>query len=303
MSAQLVNLTGVGGRNRWQAADASRDSIDSLAVKLDPARICSRGTRLELLSRVIEVQVIPRLITVLEVSDMCAAPAVSPSGRTHDSREVVELASLVMGFDVDAACVFVEEMQAQGVSLDSLYLDLLTPTARRLGELWTADLCDFTQVTTGLWRLQRLMHELSPAFQAQLDRRAHGRWALLTPVPGDQHSFGLSMVAEFFRREGWNVHSGPLESMAELARTVRSDWFSVAGISAGSAGMLDAVSACIQTIRGSSCNPNIKVLVGGPIFLEQPDLVSRVGADATAQDGQEAVRRADAMLAEETARG
>ncbi len=234
---------------------------------------------------------------------MCAAPTVNPSGQSHDSREVVELASLVMGCDIDAACVFVEEMQAQGVSLDSLYLDLLTPTARRLGALWTADICDFTQVTTGLWRLQRLMHELSPAFQLQMDRRAHGRWALLTTVPGDQHSFGLSMVGEFFRREGWNVRGGPLESMAELSRTVRSDWFALAGISAGSEGMLDGVAACVRAIRSSTCNPNIKILVGGPIFLERPELVSRVGADATAQDGQEAVRLADAMLAEETPHG
>lgn len=301
MSEQVFNLMPGGTRNRWQTADDASANIDALAGKLDPARVGSRDRRLELLSRFIEVQVIPRLITVLEVGDMCAAPTVNPSGQAHDSREVVELASLVMACDIDAACVFVEEMQSQGVSLDSLYLDLLTPTARRLGALWTADICDFTQVTSGLWRLQRLMHELSPAFQSQIDRRAHGRWALLTTVPGDQHSFGLSMVGEFFRREGWNVRGGPLESMAELSRTVRSDWFSVAGISAGSEGMLDGVTACVRAIRGSSCNPTIKVLVGGPIFLDRPDLVARVGADATAQDGQEAVRRADAMLAGDTA--
>ena len=35
-----------------------------------------------------------------------------------------------------------------------------------------------------------------------------GRRILLTAVPGEQHSFGLYMVAEFFRRAGWDVVDG-----------------------------------------------------------------------------------------------
>lgn len=299
MRGQLATGTGTDAGDRFRAP--GDPAFDSLANTLQTARTGTRDERIDALTRVIEGQVIPRLISAMEPSEPCMQ--VATDGPPTDSREVVELTGLVMAYDVDAAFIFVEEMQAQGTSLDSIYLDLLAPTARRLGELWTADQCDFTQVTTGLWRLQRLMHDLSPTFQSQMDRRAHGRWALLVPVPGDQHSFGLFMVAEFFRRDGWNVRSGPMASLAELSRAVRSDWYSVAGISAGSETLIDVVAACVQAIRSASCNPAVKVMVGGPLFLDRPDLVALVGADATATDGQDAVRQAEALLATQQPRG
>ena len=79
--------------------------------------------------------------------------------------------------------------------------------------MWDADLCDFTQVTIGLWRLQQLMYELSPAFQDDAQRGVQIHRAMLVlvpvpvpvPVPGSQHTLGLLRVAEFFRRAGWGV--------------------------------------------------------------------------------------------------
>jgi methanogenic corrinoid protein MtbC1 len=43
-------------------------------------------------------------------------------------------------------------------------------------------------------------------------------------------------------------------------------------------------------------NPSILVLVGGPAFLENPDLAGRIGADATAADAPSAVRCATDLL-------
>lgn len=72
--------------------------------------------------------------------------------------------------------------------VESLYLDLLAPAARHLGELWCADACDFASVTLALGRLQKVMHQLSPAFEGDVQHREHGRRALLVPVPGEQHT-------------------------------------------------------------------------------------------------------------------
>ena len=44
---------------------------------------------------------------------------------------------------------------------------------------------------------------------------------LLVPLPREQHTFGLSMVYDFFRRAGWNAWSGTIESESELAGMVR----------------------------------------------------------------------------------
>lgn len=52
----------------------------------------------------------------------------------------------------------------------------------------------------------------------------------------------------------------------------------------------------IEAARGASRNRDLIVMVGGPLFIENPELVALVGADATARDAKEAVLRADAMV-------
>jgi methanogenic corrinoid protein MtbC1 len=44
-------------------------------------------------------------------------------------------------------------------------------------------------------------------------------------------------------------------------------------------------------------NRSIGVLVGGQVFIDHPELVALIGADATATDGKQAVTRAEDMLA------
>ena len=67
------------------------------------------------------------------------------------------------------------------------------------------------------------MRELSPSF---LDQRARPhrrrRASCWCRSPASQHTFGLSMVYEFFRRAGWNAWSGPVADSAELAARVAS---------------------------------------------------------------------------------
>ena len=79
--------------------------------------------------------------------------------------EVSAFAAIALNSDAVVATAHVETLRAKGLGLECIYLELLAPAARHLGELWEADLCDFTQVTLGLWRLQQVMYDLSPAFQ------------------------------------------------------------------------------------------------------------------------------------------
>lgn len=277
-------------------AAESRTDFGPIAKPRLVARSDGAEQRLARLFRTIEVEVIPRLVLA-----RCAAPE-SPGDRVSAGtvpavREVAEFAGLVLTKETEAASAYVEALRARGTSVETLYLDLLAPAARQLGELWTADILSFTEVTLGLCRLHQVLHELSPAFRSEAAQPEHGRRALLAPVPGEQHSFGLIMVAEFFRRAGWDVWSGPPASSADLARVVRSKWFAVVGLSVSCDGRLDALASAIRVIRRASRNRAIGVLVGGPVFVEHPELVTLVGADATATDGRQAALQARNLLA------
>lgn len=248
------------------------------------------------LAKVIEAEVVPRLVLAGRATT-CCDPALEPNAVAPGPEDVVALVGLVIADDPAAPLGYVEALRARGVSLDRLYLDLFAVAARRLGELWTEDLCSFADVTVGLVRLQGLVREYSPAFLPAVEARDPRRSALLIPVPGEQHTFGLAMVAEFFLRAGWDVHSDPMVSQDELARTVRKRWFAVLGISVGNDTGLDGVASLIRLVRRESCNAGIGVMVGGRVFAERPELAGLVGADATAIDGRQAALQAETLLA------
>jgi MerR family transcriptional regulator, light-induced transcriptional regulator len=215
---------------------------------------------------------------------------------------VDHIVQLVLENRDDTALVFVRSLEKEGLSLDSIFLNVLAPAARTLGVMWENDTCDFTQVTLGMWRLHQVMHDLSAAFQHhsqgpdyQQSLGNQSRQALLVPVPGSQHSLGLLMVVEFFRRDGWTVCGDPTLTLAELIKNVKRQHFDVIGISVGTEEEASLVAKTIQAVRASSRNQAIKVMIGGPYVLANPKAVQEMHADASAPDARLAVQVANQM--------
>ena len=249
--------------------------------------------RLGRLVRTIETEIIPRLMlahrATVTVHD-------APVGRAALAADVEELTRLILAHDVATAAAFVQALRARGLSADAICLDLLAPVARRLGELWTDDRCSFSEVTIGLWRLQQVMRELAPPGEQRLDAPAADLRILLAPAPGEQHTFGLMMVAEFFRRAGWDVQDETPNDRASLIEAVRAEAFDVIGLSASCEGRLEELAVTIRAVRRASANRGIGVLVGGPLFSAHPEHLHFVGADAIAGDARESPVQAQGLV-------
>lgn len=251
------------------------------------------------LARTIEGEIIPRLLLAHQADLPPELRAATPDALTPD--DVQEFGSLILGLDNARAYAFIEQKRAGGQPLESVIMDLLAPAACYLGELWKADRCSFTEVTIGLSRLRQMLRDFTPEFESEAPGWRHGRRALLLGTPGDQHTFGLFVVEAFFRREGWDVSGGQIDSGEEIAHLVDRQWFAVAGFSLSSERFIDRLASLIRGVRRHSCNRDIGVLVGGPLFIEQPDLAERVGADAFAADGRAAVVAARTLLTRKAA--
>jgi methanogenic corrinoid protein MtbC1 len=113
----------------------------------------------------------------------------------------------------------------------------------------------------------------------------------------EQHSFGLSMVAEFFRRDGWDVLGGVGGAVTDPAAKVRDEWVDIIGFSVGSDARLPWLTESIRLVRNGARNRDLVVLVGGPPFTLRPELAAEVGADGTARDGKQAPVLAERLLA------
>ena len=248
------------------------------------------------LMQILESQIIPSLLAANEFTE----PFYSTDGaRTAlpTESEISSFAELCTGLDEEAPNLFVQGLMAEGLSSEAIFLHLLAPAARHLGYLWDEDLCDFSKVTIGLLRMQKITLRLGSDFQEKRKSALEGMRALFAPVPGSQHTLGVLMVSEFFRREGWQVWMELGSSEEKLLAAVKKDWFQVIGLSIGTEAHVESLTDTIRSIRAASANRDVKVLIGGPFLALSPNLYKEVGADAAAGDAVSAVELAKNLFA------
>lgn len=268
----------------WEPQGGTASPFHSLSPRL-----------MAVLEKLIENSIVPRLLLG---SRTAFHPVVSdaPSSPPVSVENVGELAELVTRPDAAASIAYFEELRAGGASVEVLFQDLLVPVARRLGELWDEDINDFMDVTRGASHLQQIVREYSDAFHREARQPISNRRMLLMTMPGEQHTLGISMVGEHFRRAGWHVWGGPPRSIDDILELVEAQWFDVIGLSLSRVPDPAMVASDIARIRPASMNKNVIVQIGGRPFSENPALVAAVGADATALDGRQAVLQITAMF-------
>lgn len=246
------------------------------------------------LTRLVEAEIIPRLMLLHRVpalGDVKPTPRFVP---TH--AHVLRLSELAVQGDADAAPRYVQGLVAQGATPEQVFLDLLSASARHMGQLWEEDRYSFSEVTIGLWRLQRVLHDHAQRDLPMVRGPGAARRCMLAAEPGTQHTFGLSIVAEFFSRGGWQVQCEPMVSWHQMKRQLASEHFDVFGLSIASSETIPQIASAILDIRRVSANAKLVVMVGGPMAALLPDLAQRCGADAMAIDAQAAVDLANAWL-------
>lgn len=247
------------------------------------------------LARIVSNEIIPRLIRLHSEILPDAPPvdvvleALAPSGADIDS-----LAHIVIGDDLEAAATYVTVLRDRGLSMETLYVELLEPTARHLGKMWEDDECDFIDVTIGVARLQKLLAIFNETYH--LPDLSTRRQVLMALAPGNQHSFGAIMIDRLLFASGWQVQTEYSGVTDDIVSAVRENWFAVVGLTAGSDLQLDALKSVIVEIRRASRNAHVGILVGGPMFTENPALVHSVGADATAPNAPAAVLAAQKLF-------
>lgn len=261
------------------ASDFSTSRIESLTRSL---RVNPSPEMKSALEQTIETNIIPRLLLAHRLT---AEPSETRVPTISDEH-VAEFTHLILEHEIAVAAAFVDVLRGRGLTAEQIIMEMLAPAARRLGKLWEDDRSDFLEVTIGLSRIQHLVRSLSPAFQRQLP---DPRNVLLVATPGEQHTLGIMIVEEFFRRSGWSCTSCIDGSDDHLARMAARQSYDVIGFSTSCEVLIGNTTSAIDMVRKSSKNQKVIVLVGGSLFWQRPDLVRQVGADGSAEDGTHAL--------------
>jgi methanogenic corrinoid protein MtbC1 len=291
--ASLIDSTSEFFGHYWRNTVAGLPSPVAPFVRPAPTAAADSTQTTSHLARLVETEIIPRLVLAHQLAPNAVSEAMDQVADLDEATDV--FTDLVLSRDVDDLTAFVDTLLHSGRSMNSIYLDLLAPTARRLGDYWDQDRISFTDVTIGVGRLQHLVRALSWRTEQELEETA-SRSAYFIPSLSEQHTFGLFILEDIFQRAGWRTWIETSATDDQTIRAVRNQWFDLLGVSASRDTQIDEVAATIAAARGASRNPDLFILVGGRLFMEQPEIVSAVGADAIASSGDHALLVADEVF-------
>lgn len=250
----------------------------------------------------VESLVIPRLREAL-AARLGEVPATLPARQDPGASIDIEwFADKLVVSDDEAIGARIDRARRSGLSLERIYLDWLMPTAIHLTEQLADDLRGLAETTLAFNNLQRLLRLHAAEFCAENGQPECGLRALLIApteagVDPGLPVFGLLLMSEFFRREGWDARSERDIKGGTFRDTVVNEWFDLVEVLATSDRDLDAIASGIRLIRRGSPNPQVGVIACGRVFHDHPELVRMVGADRSAADPLSSLTEAKQLIA------
>jgi methanogenic corrinoid protein MtbC1 len=235
----------------------------------------------------VEGELLPRLLLTHHAGPLPPS-FVARAERSLDEPELENFLALIRTSDSDDSVRdFLTDVVEERGSVENVLVELLAPAARRMGELWDTDECDFVEVTVVCNRLQRAIRRLASQFRQSSS--GQGISVLVTALPHAQHTLGVLMVAETFSRAGYEVSLGD-------PFVPGVDPFGFDFIALSVTRSEEAAAAEVTVRRFRELSPDARIIVGGAAFREDPSLIRRVGADGWAEDAPAIRGLAEEML-------
>ncbi|MDT8856712.1 cobalamin-dependent protein [Paracoccaceae bacterium Fryx2] len=219
----------------------------------------------------------------LEVIARLERHSSTPSdGAQPSTADIEALCDALLSPDDALATEMVMRAQADGMSVDVLTLAYLGDAARNLGVRWDEDRVSATEVIIAAGRIYALLRGLRRLFIPWDVIRPDAYRAAFAATPGETHTLGVTMAADYLRRRGWNIDLKVGLTHDEVIDEVGLASYPIIGLSASCSSRVFALSRLIVALRVR--NPGAWIIVSGPITTLEPDLLRLVDADAVAAD-------------------
>lgn len=204
--------------------------------------------------------------------------------------KIDELAHALMQPDADAGIAFIEHIQAQGASVETLYIAYLAEAAKTLGDWWNEDKVSFTEVTAATGHIYAIMRGLKPVFHTSAASPTQ-RAAFFTAVPGETHLLGVSMATDLFRKQGWDVSFLRELDHDEIVNYAANSGMPLIGLSGGGEHCLAPLARLVVALRISA--PDTSIMVSGAILGTSYESVKALGIDILPTDMDDAIEQAE----------
>jgi len=192
-----------------------------------------------------------------------------------------------------ASRLILDAVQA-GHRVKDIYLDVFQQTQYEIGRLWQMNKVTVAQEHYCTAATQLIMSQLYPYIFAT-ERKDSALVA--TCVGGELHEIGVRMVTDFFEMEGWDTYYlGANVPASTILETIEERKADILAISATMTFHIRRVEQLIQAIRSHENFKSTRIMVGGYPFNLEPNLWQQVGADAYANNAQQAISNAEKLV-------
>lgn len=182
----------------------------------------------------------------------------------------------------------------EGVSVRDLYLHVFQPVQREIGRLWQNNEISVAEEHYCTASTQAVMAQFYPQI---LSAPRVGRKVVVACVGNELHEIGTRMVADFFEMDGWDgVYIGANTPTTALVDLVCRERPQLIALGITMTYHLGTAAKLIERLHGDDRCGDVKILVGGYVFQQHPELWRSIGADGCAADAAEAVKTGKEMI-------
>ena len=219
------------------------------------------------------------------------APESEDASRAEDEDLERFLQALLRG-DRRTALSISQEKVATPRDLRDFYQQILQPAMYRIGKLWEAG-----KITVSREHLASALANTAVSSQYLRVMSRSEPWKgriLVSASPNEFHVLGAEMIANCLEADGWEVdYLGADTPSGDLMEHIRELEPHVVALSVGMPFNLVPVKEIVWRIKREFSQSRPWILLGGLAFAGHPELVSRIGGDALAEDCTRAVEIVD----------
>jgi MerR family transcriptional regulator, light-induced transcriptional regulator len=210
-----------------------------------------------------------------------------------DGKWAQRLEARLLAGDARGAWSVIETAQAGGADLDEVYLEIVAPALRGVGDRWEAGEIDVAVEHRASTIVTKVLGRLAP----RMARRGRSRGTVvLGAAPGERHALPVTLVADLVRAQGFEVDDLGADVPASSFATACADAerLVAVGISASTSDVGDGARSAVEAIRARRAD--VPILMGGAAVASEAE-ARELGADHWAADARQAVTVLDAIVA------
>ena len=220
-------------------------------------------------------------------------PSDEPKKPSRYEAEIAEYMGCLFKKDTRKAIQLIRKFADEGISLDDIYVEILSESMKRVGELWhTAEITVDTEhyCTSVTQMAMAQMYDL--LFDGERKNKT-----ILSVCPGmELHEMGARIVTDLFENHGWDsIFLGAAVPVDYILESVRENHPDLVTLSVSMPQHLMDCEKAVREIKQEF--PDIKIAVGGKAFESTNDIWKKWPVDIYSTDARELLERANTICA------